>query len=105
MSKYNSKKTKIDGIVFSSKKESNYYQTYKMLERAGKISDLKLQPEFKYWSSNRKKVLFRYIADFSYFDNLEKKQYFIDVKGFKTPLYKLKKQLIEDQYNIKITEV
>jgi hypothetical protein len=27
-----------------------------------------------------------------------------DVKGFRTPLYKLKKKLIEQQHKIKITE-
>ena len=49
------------------------------------------------------KVMFKYYADFEYYENDE---YIVeDVKGVKTPVYKLKKKLIEAQYKIRITEV
>jgi len=35
MSKYHSRKTEIDGIVFDSKKEANRYCELKLMERAG----------------------------------------------------------------------
>jgi hypothetical protein len=47
--------------------------------------------------------MFRYYADFEYYENDE---YIVeDVKGVKTSVYKLKKKLIEAQYKIRITEV
>ena len=41
--KYYNKKVIIDGIKFDSKKESQYYLKLKMLEKAGKIKDLKCE--------------------------------------------------------------
>lgn len=63
MSKYNNKKTIVDGITFDSIKESNRYIELKALERIGEIKDLELQPVFKYLSEDGKRVLFKYIAD------------------------------------------
>jgi len=48
--------------------------------------------------------MFTYKADFVYFDKLANELIVEDVKGFRTPLYKLKKKLIEQQHKIKITE-
>lgn len=44
--KYGNIKTVIDGIKFDSKRESERYLELKLLEKAGEISDLKLQPRF-----------------------------------------------------------
>jgi hypothetical protein len=44
--KYGAKRTEVMGIKFDSKKEANRYLELKMLARAGKIRDLKLQPKF-----------------------------------------------------------
>ena len=46
-SKYNNKKIVVDGIVFDSQKEAMRYGQLKLLERAGEISDLKLQVPFE----------------------------------------------------------
>ena len=46
-SKYNNKKIVIDGIVFDSQKEAMRYGQLKLLERAGEISDLRLQVPFE----------------------------------------------------------
>jgi hypothetical protein len=51
------------------------------------------------------KPVFKYIADFVYLDRTNGQFKIEDVKGFKTPLYKLKKKLIEKQFNIKIIEI
>lgn len=37
----------VDGIVFDSGKEAKRYSELCLLEKAGKISDLEVQPEFK----------------------------------------------------------
>lgn len=100
--KYHSKKTECDGITFDSKKEARRYQELKLLEKAGEITDLKLQPEFELIPSFRKNgKTFRktaYRADFSYFDRSSGKTIVEDVKGFKTDVYKLKSKLFEYRY-------
>lgn len=94
--KYHAKKTVVDGITFDSKKEANRYIVLKRQEMAGTISDLKLQVRFELLptiklpgETLRKKG---YIADFTY--RYDGKLIVEDVKGFKTPIYSLKKHLL-----------
>lgn len=47
VSKYNSKKTVVDGQTFDSKKEANRYKELRLLEKAGVIKDLRTQVKFK----------------------------------------------------------
>jgi hypothetical protein len=49
--------------------------------------------------------MFTYKSDFMYYDYAQAKIIIEDVKGMKTPIYKLKKKIIEKHYNIKITEI
>ncbi len=109
MSKYNSKKTTIDGITFDSKKEAARYVDLKLLEKAGVIKDLDLQPKFQLqptYSKNGKKVkAIFYKADFQYFDNEKKKIVVEDVKGIRTREYLLKKKIFEFVYALTITEI
>lgn len=91
-SKYRAKKTTIDGISFASTKEAERYLELKLLESSGKIRDLELQPKFPMIINCAK--ICTYIADFKYYD-VDKKDYVVeDVKGFRTPIYKLKKKLL-----------
>ena len=91
MSKYHSRKTAVDGIVFDSAKEARRYVELKLLERAGKIRDLKLQPEFVLQPGFRKNgKTYRQIA--------YKADFIEDVKGLKTPVYCLKRKLYEYKY-------
>ena len=108
-SKYYSKKVIIDGIKFDSKKEAEHYQKLKILLKQGIIKDLELQKEyllqdkFKINGKTRRKITYR--ADFSYVSCEDGRLHVVDVKGFKTELYKLKKKLSEYKYNIEIEEV
>ena len=108
INKYHNKKVIIDGIKFDSQKEGNYYLKLKMLEKAGKIRDLKLQfpfvllETFKVDDRTYRKT--KYIADFTYFDDKDK-LHVIDVKGFRTKEYELKKKLMAWKYGIEIEEV
>ena len=101
-SKYKAKKVIVDGITFDSKKEARRYQELKLLERAGVIKDLSLQPnfllqdKFKYKGKTERKI--EYIADFQYYIIKDKKWVIEDVKGFKTDVYKLKKKLFLKKY-------
>jgi hypothetical protein len=89
--KYGAKKTVIDGITFASAKEARRYSELSWLAKAGSISGLELQPRFPVVINGVK--VCTYIADFAYFDG--KSRVIEDVKGFKTPIYKLKKKLVE----------
>ena len=106
--KYHNKKVIIDGIKFDSEKEGNYYLKLKMLEKAGKIRDLRLQVPFvvleTFKVNDRTYRKTKYIADFTYFDDKDK-LHVVDVKGFRTKEYELKKKLMAWKYGIEIEEV
>ena len=117
-SKYKAVKTTIDGITFDSKKEAKRYTELKFLEKAGHITHLELQPEYQITINGAK--ICKYKADFRYFtvrqENREQcynskgewqtptitgdkeGQIVEDTKGFKTPIYRLKKRLVEACY-------
>ena len=108
--KYKAVKTVVDGITFDSKKEAEYYRKSKLLLKAGKISDLKMQVTFTWLEKHYglgKEIEFKrkYIADFVYYDVELKKTIIVDVKGYKTAEYKKKKKIVEQIFSIKITEV
>ena len=62
-----------------------------------------LQDKFKINGKTRRKITYR--ADFSYVLAEDDTIHVVDVKGFKTELYKLKKKLFEYKYGIEIEEV
>lgn len=96
MNKYNNIKTVVDGIKFDSKREAYYYLYYKRLQETKIISNLKLQTPIKFDIDG--KHIFTYKADFEYED--EYGHHYIDVKGVETPVFRLKKKLIEAKYKI-----
>ena len=102
MTKYGNVKTVVDGITFDSKAEAARYRELKLMERAGKISDLRTQPSFILVPGFRKNGTYyrpvRYIADFQYVDIANRAVVVEDVKGFRTDVFKLKKKLFEWRY-------
>ncbi len=101
MSKYRAVKTVVDNITFDSKKEARRYSELKLMFRSGQIRNLEVQPELSFLIEGKK--IFTYRADFSYFEG-PFSRIWEDCKGFKTPVYRLKKKLIEAQYKIQIRE-
>ena len=98
--KYKNKKPEVDGIVFDSKKEAAYYINLKILREAGKIKDFHLQPVFELLEPKKDLVTGRgiyYRADFKVINN-DGSEEVIDVKGYKTYAYKLKKKLLLSRY-------
>jgi hypothetical protein len=102
MTKYHNKKTEIDGILFDSKKEAERYQYLKLLERAGEIHGLTLQPSYDLIAQGGRKVG-KYRADFKY--NQNGRLIVEDVKGVRTAVYRLKKKIVEAVHHIQIIEV
>jgi len=101
--KYRNKPTVVDGIRFDSKKEATRYGELRLLERAGQIRDLRLQPRFKIEVNGIK--ICEYRADFIYTDAETGERIIEDVKGMKTQVYRLKKKLVEVVHGVDITEV
>ena len=106
--KYGNKKTEVNGIVFDSQKEARRYIDLSLLEQAGEISGLKRQVKYvlitgKRWSDGHKHRDTVYIADFVYQENGQ--TVVEDVKGYRTDVYKLKRELMKDKFDIEIREV
>lgn len=101
--KYKNVKTEVDGIVFDSKREANRYAELKLMEQAGEIRDLMLQPRYEL-VVNGERICW-YVADFEYTVNESDKRVVEDAKGVKTPAYRLKKNLMYACKGIKVQEV
>lgn len=89
-SKYNAIPTYVNGIRFASKREAARYSQLLFRLQAGEITDLTLQPAFKFPCG------IKYIADFKYTEN--GKPVYEDVKGMEPPAFKLKKKCFKYHY-------
>lgn len=100
--KFNAKSIVIDGHKFPSKKEAQRYQELKLLEKAGKIKNLELQPKFeiipkqKYRGKTLRKA--EYTPDFKYLDIDNNEWVIEEVKGMPTVDYVLRKKLFILKY-------
>lgn len=80
-----------------------------MLEKSGKIKDLELQKEyilqdnFKLGKKTIRKITYR--ADFSYVSTEDDKLHVVDVKGYRTEVYRIKKKMFEYKYGIELEEI
>lgn len=99
-SKYSAKKTVRRGIKFDSKMEAEYYDQLLLLQRAGLITDLELQPSFTLLESfkqNGRTVRgVKYKADFM-FTELGR-TVVVDVKGVKTKDFIIKAKFFMSMY-------
>ena len=122
-SKYHSRKITSDGETFDSVKEYQRWCELKLLERAGKITDLKRQVPFelipaqyepleRYSEKTGKRLKdgkrcieqsVVYNADFVYLQNGE--QVVEDTKGMRTEKYIIKRKLMLWVHGIRIREV
>lgn len=123
--KYNAQPTEVDGIKFDSKHEANRYCELKLLERAGTITDIRLQVKFvlipsqyapdevKILKSGKEKIVkgkcleheCSYIADFVYTDLRTGETVVEDSKGVRTKEYVIKRKLMLWVHGIVIQEV
>lgn len=107
--KYNARKTVVDGITFDSAHEAQRYGELKLLERAGTISNLKLQVPLILQGKDGPMLTetgrpMRLTVDFQYTDNRNGLTVWEDAKGKKTRDYVVRKSAAEAQ-GFKITEV
>lgn len=111
--KYNARRTVVDGIEFASAKEARRYSELLLLERAGKISGLELQPCFLIEINGepvrapadkmgRRGPPYRVYLDFAYMDTATRRYVVEDTKGRDTPMSRLKRQLVEAIHGVTV---
>ena len=99
-SKYNARKTVVEGRTFHSRKEAERYLVLREEQRQGAIHALKCQ--VRYPLRVGADLITTYIADFVY---VRKGQIIVeDVKGCVTALYLIKKRLLKVLYGIEVLE-
>jgi len=103
--KYNNKKPEYydpalkETIKFDSEKERDYYLILKDRAKKGELKDIRrqvtieIQPAFTAVTGERIQAI-NYKADFVYYDLKDGREHIVDVKGFKTEIYKLKYKLL-----------
>lgn len=91
--KFNAKPTVIDGVRYASQKEATRCEELRLLERAGHIRNLTLQPKFPLIVEGVKVAT--YIADAAYFENNARVVIDVKSKPTKTPVYRLKIKLLK----------
>ncbi len=102
--KYGAKKTEVNGITFDSRLEAERFEQLLWLEKAGEITDLKLQVEFqinmgwKHPETGEKIRSSHYVADFMYCDVKNNRIVVEDTKGMETSDFRLKWNLVRSQY-------
>lgn len=104
-SKYNARKTIVDGITFDSKHEADVWCRLKLREKAGEIANLERQVRFDL-SIEGRPILIRskgfpngrkakFTVDFAYTDVRLGKRVFLDAKGLDTEASRLRRAVVE----------
>jgi hypothetical protein len=94
----------VDGHSFASKAEARRYGELRLLEHAGQITGLSLQPRYPILID--RKLICTYVADFAYVDS-RGVNIVEDVKSTptRTPIYRLKLKLLRAVLSITVTEI
>lgn len=107
--KFGAVKKTVDNVKFDSTKEANRYEQLKLLQRAGRIRDLRWQVKYPLIPSQKFRdgktmIGTYYLADFVYFDCDKGCEVVEDVKGKKTDVYQIKRKLMKLILDIEIFE-
>lgn len=100
--RYNVRRVEVDGVIFDSAEEGKRFRILKADLALGIIRDLRMQVPYPYAENGRH--CFTYKSDFNYVVVATGEEIVEDVKGMKTPVYNLKKKLIEARYGIELSE-
>ena len=105
MNKYGARKIKdpATGFVFDSKAEFIRWCELRIMERAGKISDLQRQVKYELIPKQKGERACTYLEDFVYKDS-DGNTVVEDTKGVKTDAYRIKKKLMLWVHGIRIKE-
>jgi hypothetical protein len=89
---------------FHSLKEQRYYDELVLRERVGEIRDIKWQVSFELIPKQEGEKPCSYVADFTYLDNKTGNTVVVDVKGYRTEVYRVKRKLLLHVHGIRILE-
>ncbi len=103
-SKYRNKRVTVDGIKFASKAEAKYYGDLKQRERAGEVHGVEMQRRFALLGADGT-LMATYVADFCFWDSIEDRFRCIDVKGFETKEFKIKRKMMKGLLGINVEVV
>ena len=93
--KFRAVQTVADGIKFPSKKEARYYEELKLRQAAGGVLFFLRQVPFHLPGG------VRHVIDFVEF-HADGTVHFVEIKGYDTPIGKLKRKLVESIYPISV---
>jgi hypothetical protein len=96
-SKYGNQPMWLDGYYFDSKAEARHYAQLRLAEEMGDISELQVHPRYKVADAPNGETDVYYEADFAY-RTREGKLVVVDVKGFETQAWKIKRKLFMTRY-------
>jgi hypothetical protein len=102
-SKYRNEKVESGGRKFDSKREAKRAGELELLQKMGKISDLKYQVRFEIVPQQGKRLAAYYIADFTFVENGQ--LVVADAKGCRTREFILKSKLMLQVHGITVREV
>lgn len=97
-SKYRNVKTERDGKVYASKREADRHTELQLLQQAREIAFFLEQVPFRLPGG------IVYLADFVVL-HLDGSYTVEDAKGFRTDVYKIKKKLMKETFQIEVREV
>ena len=102
MSKYNNRRVNSPDGWFDSEREYRRWGELKLLEKAGKIKDLKRQVPYELIPKDGRLRAIKFIADFVYVE--KGKEVVEDSNGYRNRLYMLKWRLMLDRHGIAVLE-
>jgi hypothetical protein len=94
--KYRNRPVVVDGIRFASEREGRRYSELKLMERAGEIANLRLQPRYQLRVGGV--LVTTYVGDFSFDERIAEgvwKPVTEDAKGVETDVFKIKRKLLK----------
>lgn len=99
--KYGNRHTEIDNIVFDSRHEAAVYQSLKLRQCSGDITNLSMQVPFTLQdafvdSSGKRHRAIVYVADFCHYEGQQR--VVTDAKGIETGIFKIKRKLFLKRY-------
>lgn len=95
--KFHNIPTEVNGVKFQSRKEAVYYSQLCLAKKSGELIFFLRQVPFHLDGG------VRYVCDFAEFWRSGEVR-FVDTKGFRTPMFKVKKKMVEARYPVTIIE-
>ena len=105
VSKYGNRRVEFNGKMYDSVREAGWAANFQALRDRGLITDYKEQYRIVLIPGDGKLRPIIYVADFTFEETMTGRKRVMDAKGFKTPVYRLKKRMAALLLGIEIEEL